>query len=85
MAAKKEPKQTPGERLVADILAEMAESQIIPDSKESALLVGTAATSCVMLRPPGQVSDGKARAGCRRRCPWRAGTGVQRAPTPRRR
>jgi hypothetical protein len=38
MAAKKEPKQTPGERLVADILAEMAESQIIPDSKESALL-----------------------------------------------
>ena len=38
MAAKKEPKQTPGERLVAEILAEMAESQIIPDSKESALL-----------------------------------------------
>jgi hypothetical protein len=38
MAAKKEPKQTPGERLVAEILAEMAESQVIPDSKESALL-----------------------------------------------
>ena len=31
MAAKKEPKQSPGERLVAEIRAEMAESQIIPD------------------------------------------------------
>jgi hypothetical protein len=38
MAVRKQPVQTPGERLVAEILAEMAESQIIPDSKESALL-----------------------------------------------
>jgi tetrahydromethanopterin S-methyltransferase subunit B len=37
MTARK-PKQSPGERLVAEILAEMAESHVIPDSKESALL-----------------------------------------------
>jgi len=37
MTARK-PKQSPGQRLRAEIVAEMAESQVIPDSKESALL-----------------------------------------------
>jgi hypothetical protein len=37
MAARK-PKQSPGERLVADILAEMTAAHVVPDSKEDALL-----------------------------------------------
>ena len=37
MTARK-PKQSPGERLVAEILSEMAEAHVIPDSKEAALL-----------------------------------------------
>ncbi|MGZ4532625.1 MAG: hypothetical protein ACXVXP_09770 [Mycobacteriaceae bacterium] len=37
MTARK-PKQSPGERLVADILAEMTAAHVIPDSKESELL-----------------------------------------------
>ena len=37
MTARK-PKSTPGERLRAEIVAEMAEAHVIPDSKEDALL-----------------------------------------------
>jgi tetrahydromethanopterin S-methyltransferase subunit B len=37
MTARK-PKQSPGQVLVAAILAEMAEAQVIPNSKEEALL-----------------------------------------------
>jgi len=37
MTARK-PKQSPGQRLVAEILAEMTEAHVIPDSKEAALL-----------------------------------------------
>jgi len=38
MTTARKLKQSPGQVLVAAILAEMAESQIIPDSKEDALL-----------------------------------------------
>jgi hypothetical protein len=38
MAAKREPKQTPGAAMVAAILAEMAEVGVEPDSKEQVLL-----------------------------------------------
>src|SRR5665811_807767 len=38
MAAKREPKQSPGQVMVAAILAEMAEVGVVPDSKEQVLL-----------------------------------------------
>ena len=38
MAAKREPKQSPGQLMVAAILAEMAEVGVEPDSKETVLL-----------------------------------------------
>jgi tetrahydromethanopterin S-methyltransferase subunit B len=38
MMAARKPKQSPGQRLRAEIVSEMAESHVIPDSKEDALL-----------------------------------------------
>ena len=38
MAAKKQPAQSPGERMVSAILAEMTEAGVQPDAKEHALL-----------------------------------------------
>ena len=39
MAVRKQPKQTPGERMVAGIMAELTEDGVQLDAKESALLV----------------------------------------------
>src|SRR5665811_1801800 len=39
MAAKKQPEQSPGERMVAGIMAELTEDGVQLDAKESALLV----------------------------------------------
>jgi hypothetical protein len=38
MAARKQPAQSPGERMVSEILAEMTEAGVQPDAKEVALL-----------------------------------------------
>jgi hypothetical protein len=38
MAARKQPEQSPGQRMVAEILAEMTEAGVQPDAKEVALL-----------------------------------------------
>lgn len=38
MAAKKQPEQSPGQRMVAEILAEMTQAGVEPDAKEQALL-----------------------------------------------
>src|SRR5665647_234475 len=38
MAARKQPEQSPGQRMVAEILAEMTETGVQPDAKEVALL-----------------------------------------------
>ena len=34
MAARKQPEQSPGQRMVAEILAEMTEAGVQPDAKE---------------------------------------------------
>ncbi len=38
MAAKKQPAQSPGQRMVSEILAEMTQAGVEPDAKEQALL-----------------------------------------------